>query len=227
MSPRSLFVTALFAVATLAVPLFRPGGPGPVRTCDPGRASLTVPAPLAAPVGKATGTILGVGTQNYTCTAAGTYASAGAVAQLYDISCLIGTPAFDTVQDTAFKAWTASKDKKSTSAVNRAVPGLKNAGDHYFVVSPSGTGISPIWDQRKCGRANGNEGFVLGAKAAGVAAPTGSQDVDWLQISNVQGNLAKTVYRTDTRGGPPPASCTPGSPVLTVKYTSKYWFFQG
>jgi len=222
---RSFFVTALLAVAALAAPAFRPGGPGPVRSCDPAKAKLTVPAPLAPPVGNPSGVLLGVGFQNYTCTAAGTYASAGAVAELYDISCLINTPAFNTVQDTAFKAWNVSTERKSTSVVNRAVPGLRDGGSHYFVVSPSGTGISPIWDQRRCGRANSEEGFVIGAKVNGAPAPTGPKDVDWLQIGNVKGNLAKTIYRTDTRGGPAPTSCTPGSPVLTVKYASKYLLY--
>jgi hypothetical protein len=40
--------------------------------------------------------------QNYTCGSTGTFASAGAVAKLFDISCAVNTPLFATIQDMAF-----------------------------------------------------------------------------------------------------------------------------
>jgi hypothetical protein len=63
---RSIFIAALLAVSALAIPL--------KNACDPARATLTVPAGLAAPVGAPSAVLLGVGVQNYTCTDAGTYA---------------------------------------------------------------------------------------------------------------------------------------------------------
>ena len=68
---------------------------------------------------------LGVGTQNYTCNAtSSTYVSVlfhcrwpgpnlytsltGAVAELFDSSCLYGTPEFDTAPELVYTAWEAS-----------------------------------------------------------------------------------------------------------------------
>jgi hypothetical protein len=79
-------------------------------------------------------------------------------------------------------------------------------GQHYFVTSPSGTGLSPVWDFRAASAQGNPNAFVLGAKVGDLPAPTGSSDVDWLQLKNVSGSLATSVYRVDTRGGQPPAS---------------------
>lgn len=40
--------------------------------------------------------------QNYTCGAAGTYASIGAVAKLFDLSCAVGSAGFPTLQQTVY-----------------------------------------------------------------------------------------------------------------------------
>jgi len=231
----STFVTvASIAVTALAAPQFRPapagiGRPSPGRcTCDIS-ATMTLPANqtiLTAPTAPATSVLLGVGFQNYTCSAAGTYVSAGAVADLYDISCLSKVPAFfNTIQDQAITAWQALPASVKTLGPN--ANGYPLFGQHYFVTSPSGTGLSPVWDARAASGKGKADAFVLAAKIGDIPAPTGKQDVDWLQLKNVQGDLATQVYRTDTRGGVAPASCTPGSPLISVKYTSKYWLFGG
>ena len=48
--------------------------------------------------------------------------------------------------------------------------------------------------------------FVLANKTGDVPAPTGSQDVDWLQLTGAEGSLAKTVFRLNTKAGQPPSS---------------------
>lgn len=67
-------------------------------------------------------------------------------------------------------------------------------GNHFFINSPSGTGVSPVWDYR-AGAAKGNpEAFVLAAKVVGVPAPTcPKEDVDWLQLKSVSGSLSTQV----------------------------------
>ena len=66
-------------------------------------------------------------------------------------------------------------------------------GNHFFINLPSDAGLGPVWDYRT-GVAKGNpEGFVLAAKVANVPAPTGSQDVDWLQLKSVSGSLSTQV----------------------------------
>ncbi|PPQ78677.1 hypothetical protein CVT25_010698 [Psilocybe cyanescens] len=235
----STFISlALVAASTFAAPA--PAFPAPPTglsrpaagklTCSVADAKLVLPAgqtALTAPTDPTSFVILGVGIQNYTCTDAGVYTSAGAVADLYDLSCLSKiTPIFNTVQDLAYAAWKIMPASVKTPG-GSPLMGYGFLGSHFFVTSPSGTGISPVWDYR-AGSAKGNaDAFVLAAKVGNIAAPTGSKDVDWLQLKSVQGSLATQIYRTDTRGGQPPASCKPGSAPISVKYVSKYWLFGG
>ena len=115
--------------------------------------------------------------------------STGAVASLYDLACISQSPEFDDIQDLAFDLWNASP-----GPANRTPPKSSSfLGNHFFITSPSGTGLSPVWDYR-AGAAKGNpDAFVLAAKVADVPAPTSVQDVDWLQLKSVSGSLATQV----------------------------------
>ncbi|KAL5537059.1 hypothetical protein ACEPAF_882 [Sanghuangporus sanghuang] len=168
---------------------------------------------------------LGVGVQNYTCTDAGTYTSAGAVATLFDISCIYDTSQYSTITKVAYDIWNAIPNNEISNVVETFVKkAFPVFADHYFITSPSGTGISPVFDARATSHKGDPNAFILAARTGDLAAPTGNQDIDWLQLSNVQGDLAKTVLRIDTQRGQPPSSCTPGSELISVKYTAAYWF---
>ncbi|KZV96102.1 hypothetical protein EXIGLDRAFT_706116 [Exidia glandulosa HHB12029] len=221
---------ALFAASALGGVL----SPSPVEgrelkisRCDVSSATLPLPAPgttaIAAPnvsVAKPKFIAVGLGVQNYTCNAAtGTYTSAGAVASLFDISCLASSPLFPHIQDIAFALDQAGPiAAKTLEAILGAV--CLKLGDHYFVTSPSGTGISPKFDFTKS--MHDSNAFVLAARAGGVAAPNTAEDVDWLQLSNVQGALAKFVYRVQTKGGQPAKTCA-GTEFSSVPYAAQYW----
>jgi len=216
MSPSLLITLVLVITEALAFP---------VQCCDLSDVQLSLPSNnrtvFSTPTSPLTSLVLGVGVQNYTCSTAGTYKSIGAVASLYDLACISQSPEFDNMQDLAFELWNASptdgKPPKSSSFM----------GNHFFITSPSGIGLSPVWDYR-AGAAKGNpNAFVLAAKVADVAAPTSSKDVDWLQLKSVSGSLATQIYRTDTRGGSPPTSCKPGSAPISLKYVAKYWLYGG
>lgn len=167
--------------------------------------------------------LLGSGVQNYTCSAAGTYASAGAVANLYDLSCLYKKPEiFKDVEDKWFDLGP------------QVIAGLERVlvrtpffvGHHYFITNPlTGTGISPKFALA----ANGGSRFIVAARTSGIPAPTGPPDVDWLRLDRLQGpsggDLAQTVYRVDTDHGLPPASCAPNSAPISVPYATKYYLF--
>jgi hypothetical protein len=195
-------------------------------SADISSAKLVLPAGqtnLTAPTAPASYIALGVGTQNYTCSAAGTYASAGAVAEVFDISCLYGTPLFDQIADKAIQIWKSAPASVTVEKIIEYIPDVSVVlGQHYFV--PNAGATSPKWDFTSSGN---SDAFVLGAKVGGLTAPTGKQDVDWLQLKNNGGGLADAIYRTDTKEGQPPASCAPGSGPITVKYVSKYWLFGG
>ncbi|KAF5330010.1 hypothetical protein D9611_010492 [Ephemerocybe angulata] len=174
-----------------------------------------------------------IGVQNYTCSAAGNYSSIGAVAELYDISCLGGSKLFTTIQDRLMGLWEDAPNGLTAQKLVSSYTQTKAntvLGYHYFVPNPSGKGgLSPKWDFTSTGSTKRNRNaFVIVEKVGGATAPTGKQDVDWLATKSVSGGLAGLVYRTDTRQGQPPASCVPGqSPNIQVKYASKYWFFGG
>ncbi|KAL0959920.1 hypothetical protein HGRIS_011585 [Hohenbuehelia grisea] len=220
-------ISALWATAAMAVPSPQLSG------CDLSNAPLDLPqGQTALPLPAAPLSFVGVaiGTQNYTCSAAGTFASAGALAELFDISCLSGSPAFSSIQKDLYSLWKLAPSSVSTSQIINLLHLAKTPailGQHYFVPNPSGAaGLSPKWDFTSQGSTRGNpDAFVVGARVGGLAAPTGPSDIDWLALTNVQGKLASQVYRVDTVGGQPPASCTPGSAPITVKYTSKYYLF--
>jgi len=164
--------------------------------------------------------VLGVGVQNYTCSTAGNYTSTGAVASLYNLACISHSTEFDVIQDLAYELW--------NDYPANATPPMSSTlmGNHFFITSPSGTGLSPVWDYR-AGAAKGNsEAFVLAAKVADVPAQS-AQDVDWLQLKSVSGALATQIFRTDTRGGSPPTTCTPGSAPISLRYVAKYWLYGG
>jgi Protein of unknown function (DUF3455) len=113
------------------------------------------------------------------------FRSIGAVASLYDLACISHSPEFDDIQDMAFALWEASPSNAKLPITSMLM------GNHFFVTSPSG--LSPVWDYR-AGAAKGNpDAFVLAAKVVDVPAPTGPQDVDWLQLKSVSGSLATQV----------------------------------
>ncbi|KZV96100.1 hypothetical protein EXIGLDRAFT_643551 [Exidia glandulosa HHB12029] len=221
------FMTSSVLVALAAFSSVASALPAPPKFfgCDVSKLGPTFPTnqtALAKPAGSTAKFVgLGAGVQNYTCTDAGTYASAGAVAQLYDVSCIASTPLFKMLPDMAFSLQSRASAISSISKTLGSNP-LK-LGDHYFVTAPSGTGISPKFDFTASQKSA--DAFVLAAKAANIASPAGSANVDWLQLNNVQGALAKTVFRVDTKAGQPPASCTPGSALISVPYAAMYWFF--
>ncbi|KAK7032608.1 hypothetical protein VNI00_012871 [Paramarasmius palmivorus] len=122
----------------------------------------------------------GAGVQKYVCGSDGKYASNGASAILFDISCTYNP-------------------KTGDYSLGRVL------GRHYFITNPvTGTGLSPKWDF-SLSIPSGNN-FVVGAAQANIPAPTGSSDVNWLYLTPIQGSLAAEIYRTDTDGGQPPAS---------------------
>ncbi|KZP25028.1 hypothetical protein FIBSPDRAFT_783924 [Athelia psychrophila] len=221
-------VPILLAAATLALP-------SPQVACSLSSAKLTFPsnvtvltAPSAAPeyIG------LGVGVQNYTCnTTSSTYVLFGAVAELFDLSCIFSESTFGSVQDSAFNAWTAAADTVDVfEIITDLIADPAILGQHYYVDNPApapgASAESPKFDFTSAVEKGNSNAFVVGAKVGDLPAPTGPSDIDWVQLKEVAGQLAGTVFRTNTRGGQPPKSCSASSPPVSIKYAAKYWFFK-
>jgi hypothetical protein len=135
--------------------------------------------------------------------------SAGAVAQIIDISRLYGTPEFSQIQDDAYNFWSSDPctdpfDSELTAQLEHKV-GICILGQHYFINGT--TSLSPKWDFTSSGPNKGNpEAFVVAAKAGDLPSPDSKSDVDWLRLNGTSGDLAKEVLRVYTRGGQPPSS---------------------
>ncbi|KAF7318567.1 hypothetical protein HMN09_00367000 [Mycena chlorophos] len=183
-------------------------------------------------------TTLGVGYQNYTCSSTTlTYSSIGALASLFDLSCMASKPEFADVQSKAYDIWIAPGDvKASANSIGAKVDAPTLLGYHYFINSPTspGTGaLSPEWDFTL--RSHDPALFVVGAKVGDLPAPPPSDpgpklDVDWLMLDGVPGYdglnlLAGEIFRVETVGGQPPSSCKAGSEPIQVKYTAKYFLY--
>lgn len=128
------------------------------------------------------------------------------MATLFDISCLAGCSEFDQITDTAYTFWNASTTLTTADLNAHFTPSFPIFAQHFFGASPSGSGVSPVFDARATSQKGNPDAFILASKSGDIAAPTGSQDVDWLELTNVSGSLAKTVLRLDTKYGQPPSS---------------------
>ena len=134
-----------------------------------------------------------------------THRSAGAVVEVFDISCFSGSSLFNTIQNDAFNIWNNVSSNVTTQDVIKAFGDAPVVlGQHYFIAN--GSSISPVWDFTSDAEKGNAEAFVVAAVVGDIPAPTGADDVDWLQLKKVEGELADTVYRVETKGGQPPAS---------------------
>lgn len=165
---------------------------------------------------------LGRGTQNYTCaTASSVPVAAGALATLYDVSCLANNDKTRAQLANKFIPDLLGKFSKSVESLLPAKASPAHAGIHYF-------------------RADGAPVFVLNdgcsiaaGKVAGCAAPitaTGNANgaaVDWLKLARRETEVSagiEEVYRVQTAGGRAPAACT-AEGWITVDYVTEYWMY--
>lgn len=181
----------------------------------------------------------------------------GAVAELFDVSCMVNSTIFNTIQAPLFAAWDAfdGVSIQDFIAFFHGVNPPEILAQHYFVTNPTtGQGVSPKWDFVSSGNAKfvGNDkAFIVAKGKASIPAPNTTTDINWLDVVNIGGDagglIADEVFRTDTVGGQPPSSvsstifllsiyltydsrlqCTFGQTQdISVKYASKYWFFGG
>jgi hypothetical protein len=144
------------------------------------------------------------------------FSSTGAVAQLYDISCLYQSSptVFKTIQEPLYEAWYNLSSDITVQEITAVTPVLLSPdiilADHYFIPNPAGTGLSPVWDFRATKRYYGNKNaYILGASVGSVVSPDDpSDDINWVRLRKVSGEIADEVYRIDTIGGQPPTSVT-------------------
>ncbi|KAJ7635062.1 hypothetical protein FB45DRAFT_790570 [Roridomyces roridus] len=231
------FLTLLLAASTCVHEVVAQYGPIPQETgCDVSRVKIKLPAnqtQLVAPAEGPSFIGLAIGVQNYTCTAAtSTWTNVGAVAELFDVSCLAasGLSDFSDLTQSVFQSWQAVPPTVTIlEIIDTLAPFHLQGflGQHFFVPSPSGTGLSPEWNFASASLAGHPNAFVIGAKVGDIPSPNGPPAIDWLMLNNATatGVLARQIFRINTVNGDAPASCTPGEADISVKYSSTYWFY--
>ncbi|TLD24875.1 hypothetical protein PspLS_05658 [Pyricularia sp. CBS 133598] len=181
------------------------------------------PMPLPGAGYKLKHVALGRGTQNYTCSpnnATAIPAAAGAVATLFDASCIASAyPALLT------ELSRVTVNFNLTDLNTLAPSNLLVSGHHYF--APNIT--VPYFDL-------GPLGSCMAAKNASEPAPAdagkgqgGEPAVPWLKLTTREGATGdlQEVYRVGTAGGSPPATCKDMPATFEVQYTAQYWFYAG
>ncbi|KAF8429559.1 hypothetical protein EV426DRAFT_581817 [Tirmania nivea] len=199
-----------------------PVGEGSTKLTDPGSLKLQL-------------VVVGHGTQNYTCadsTANSKPVANGAHAELYDASCFVSiTPGILNRLPYLFL------QKPRAIPVDK----LPKVGVHYFY--PDAT--TPVFDVN--GKtAAAKKGRFVGKKLENVSAPSDAYAgvapdafgaVDWLKLvstDNVRtasgevfaSNGYNAVYRVETAGGKPPATCQGRPAHFEILYAAQYWLYK-
>ncbi|KAI9857653.1 MAG: hypothetical protein M1813_008073 [Trichoglossum hirsutum] len=233
-------VSALLASTVVAVPaqsgIFKRNFGGvQITNCDLSIAQLphkgeSPKLPDPSPGLKLSRVVLGRGTQNYTCNAGSSDkpAAGGAVAILYDSSCLASYhPSLLHELSGAFLQVQSSTEYLAAAILQRMSSEHIVAGHHYF----SGP-TTPVFDFRV---KDGDKDVFCGKKATNVSPPDwsikgknneGDGAVDWLKLDTVDGTSGfKEGYRMVTAGGNPPPTCKDKPAAFEVDYAAEYWFY--
>jgi hypothetical protein len=188
------------------------------------------PAPLPAPdTGcHVTHVAVGRGTQNYTCassTAADIPVAIGALANLYNASCLAANYPDLLRQIPAL----ALQYPLPTQGQALKASNLLQSGQHFFTDLTTPTFNMDV---------NKDFGMLFGKKLNASTAPTdavkgqggqGYGAVPWLKIVQKTGfdsiNFSEA-YRVNTAGGNPPPNCAGQPPSFQVQYAAEYWLYE-
>lgn len=170
---------------------------------------------------------MGRGTQNYTCDLSNSTAvpaAVGAVASLWNATCLSADSPLllSKVPNIALELPTPDATIESSAAFRDL------SGHHYF------TDLTTAFFNLDTAIANYSAGGFK--KVNATAAPSdaakgqngkGYGAVPWLKLQskNTEGCVFKEVYRINTAGGQPPATCTGQKAAFEVEYSAEYWFY--
>lgn len=96
-------------------------------------------------------------------------------------------------------------------------------GQHIYVPSPTGSGLSPKWDFTSSGGTAGNpNAYAIGVKNGDLPSANPTVNIDDVSLKVIKGDLASQIFRVQNNGGQPPAECNAQSSNVTVKYTAQY-----
>lgn len=178
---------------------------------------------------------VGRGTQNYTCdttnaTAAPT--ATGAVATLFNASCIAGTypdllnmlprvsMAFNL---TASPNGAYAKNLLPTSGNTRLAPGNYVISGHHYFVDSTTPYFTLDTDTLKLGTIPCAKDAAVPAPADAPKGQLGEKAVPWLKLSAKSGATGRLqeVYRVETAGGSAPSTCSGMPASFQVEYSAQ------
>lgn len=152
---------------------------------------------------------------------------------------MVDSPFFADIPQIAYGL--ASTISKLESKLSLPLVGLLDPlAQHFFVRNPTvgGTGVDPRFNLAdstsystlaKTAVSHRDQGIFSGLYAEFITilqslnSPDGSDNIAWLELTNVAGSLAESAFRMNTVKGQPPTSCNaPSSQVESVPYAAFY-----
>lgn len=178
---------------------------------------------------------IGRGTQNYTCDTTNTTAAptaAGAVATLFNASCIAGTypdllnmlprvsMAFNL---TASTSGAYAKNLLPTSSNSRLAPGNYVISGHHYFVDSTTPYFTLDTDTLKLGVIPCSKKAAVSAPADAAKGQLGESAVPWLKLTAKEGATGRLqeVYRVETAGGSAPSTCAGMPASFQVEYSAQ------
>ncbi|KAJ9211501.1 hypothetical protein DTO166G4_6922 [Paecilomyces variotii] len=201
-------------------------------TCDTSKIALPaqasgLPAPPAGQ--KVLHVAVGRGTQNYTCadsTANTKPVAIGALASLYNATCVAANYP-DLMSMAPNVVINIALPTKSSSTLPPA--NLELLGHHFFRDTTTPVFNLDTTPERQYGIAISKKNASMSAPTDAVKGQhnTGNGAVAWLYLDTINGTVGdyKSVYRVNTAGGNPPATCEGMGKTFTVQYSADYYFY--
>lgn len=135
---------------------------------------------------------------------------------MYDISCLYGTSEFSTIQSDSYNYW------NSYWSFDPFDPGYSQELKYHYDIAPFGEyyfveqngSLIPVWDLTHTEPYAGNpDAIVYAQKVNSVPSPDGPDNVAWVELKKLSGDLANGIYRVDTVQGQPLSTVRPSLDV--------------
>lgn len=171
---------------------------------------------------------IGRGTQNYTCSPAAPNdapKAIGALATLFNASCLVATNPQLAV---ALGAAALRFDVAQITAAQKLAPSnLAVSGVHYFLDGTTALFDLDVSDTWKLGELPCGKNASTPAPARAGHGLHDEAAVAWLKLNAKPGATGglQEVYRVETVGGSPPATCNGMPEKFEVQYSTQYWFY--
>lgn len=154
----------------------------------------------------------------------------GAVATLFNASCIAATyPDLLAMLPRAALAFNLSASDAYTSNLvpastdSRMAPGNYMISGHHFFPTTTTPFFDLDTDNWQLGAAPCSKNATQPAPATAAVGQGGEKAVAWLKLMTVAGATGQLqeVYRVETAGGSPPASCAGMSAAFEVQYSAQ------